>query len=196
MEHARPTSPLMARILAVTLTLLAAPGLFNGCSRCTCEECFSAGVAREVTRDAAEGYVYSAPLAETEAALREVLVHDGFDPPTGGPATRTSTLRSQRTGMPEHALLIQLSPVGASRYKLEITSRDTWTASDGGSQISSDRQRDVEYRLASTVDPAWAAKINEKADRERERAGTVGRGCDRGCELGCRACEACDRAAQ
>ena len=32
-------------VFAVALAILAAPGLFQGCSGCTCEECFGAGVA-------------------------------------------------------------------------------------------------------------------------------------------------------
>jgi hypothetical protein len=194
MATPRKASPLMARILAVTVTILAAPGLFHGCSQCTCEECFGSGVEREVMRGAAKDYVYSAPLAETEAAVREALLREGFDAPTGGPATRTSTLRSQRRGLPEHELLVQVSPVGASRYKLEISTRDTWTAGDGGSQITKARALDLEYEVASRVDPEWAAKVNERAAKDRERARAVGRGCDRGCELGCKACDTCAKA--
>ncbi len=184
----------MARILAVTVTILAAPGLFHGCSRCTCEECFGSGVAQEVTREAAKDYVYSAPLAETEAALREVLLQEGFDAPAGGPATRTSTLRSQRRGMPEHELLVVFSPVGASRYKLEVSTRDTWTAGDGGTQITKARALDTEYQVASRVDPAWAAKVNERAEKDRERARAVGPGGDRRAERGGEACENSARA--
>ena len=195
MAPSRKASPLMARLLAVAVSVLAAPGLFQGCSGCTCEHCFTQGVERDVTRDAARDYVYSAPLAETEAAMREVLAQSGYEAPkVNGPAARTSTFATNRTGMPDHELLLQLSPVGANRYRLEASKRLTWPLGDGGSQVTRERDLDVEYDIARRVDPAWAAKVNERVDRKRERARTVGRGCERGCELGCTACETCARA--
>jgi hypothetical protein len=176
----RPAS-LTVRVLAVALAILAAPGLFQGCSGCTCEECFGAGVADGVRHDAAKDYVYSSPIADTGYAL------------PADPFTRTSRLVGKHTMSEDRELRVEVFPVGKERYRLELTLSSTYTAGDGGVQRSASRDLAGEWSVASHVDAAFAAKTEEKAEKNRDRARTVGRGCDRGCELGCRACEACDR---
>ncbi len=188
----RQSAPLLARIVAVTVAILAAPGLFQGCSGCTCEECFGSGVDREVRRTAAKSYVYTAPIGDTERELRQLLTSEGFVP-EGGAATRSGTLRAPRRANERDEIRAEFSPVGKDRYKIEIWQLTQYIQADGGlGQVNKRRELDLEYRLALQMDPIWAAKTNEEAERKMERARSVGRGCDRGCELGCRACRACD----
>jgi hypothetical protein len=187
----RPAS-LTVRVLAVALAILAAPGLFQGCSGCTCEECFGAGVADGVRHDAAKDYVYSSPIADTEREVRGYATATGYALPAD-PFTRTSRLVGKHTMSEDRELRVEVFPVGKERYRLELTLSSSYTAGDGGVQRSASRDLAGEWSVASHVDAAFAAKTEEKAEKNRDRARTVGRGCDRGCELGCRACETCDR---
>ena len=77
-----------------------------------------------------------------------------------------------------------------------VTYVKAFTYDGGGMTRTPSRRVDAEWEIASHVDPSFAAETNEKAASSRERAGTVGRGCDRGGELGCRACETCNRIAR
>lgn len=185
-------SPLTARVIAVALAILCAPGLFQGCSGCTCEHCFAQGVAEGVRRDAAKDYVHTAPIADTERVTRAYATGAGFLVPEGA-FTKTTHVVAKSSNGSEIEMKLDFSPVGKDRYRLEVSHVSTFTATDGGTSKSTTRDLDTEWEIASRVDPAFAAKTNEKAADRRERAESVGRGCDRGCELGCRACETCDR---
>lgn len=176
----------------MALAILCAPGFFQGCSGCTCEECFSHGVASQVRREAAQGYVYSAPIAETEREVRAYAKGQSFEVPDGA-FTRSSRIVAPHTVSADRQLTFGFSPVGKDRYRLEVTQTSTYTAGDGGVDRRTSRELEGEWEIASRVDLEFAAKTNERAERSSDRAKTVGRGCDRGCELGCRACEACDR---
>ncbi len=189
----RPSS-LTARVFAVAVAILFAPGFFQGCSGCTCEECFAQGVADRVRYDAAKDYVYSTPISATEKEARAYVTAAGYALPPE-PFARTSHIVGRRAvGADE--MKLDFSPVGKDRYRLEITYVNAFTYDDGGVTRTPSRSVDAEWEIASRVDPSFAAKTNEKAANSRERAGTVGRGCDRGCELGCRACETCNRTAR
>ncbi len=183
-----PRSSLLVRVVATCALVLAVPGLFQGCSGCTCAECFSAGVAQHTKHEAVKSYVYSAPLESTEREIRAVVFERNGSISTDH-ATRTATLSA--TGTNGTVTHFRFSPVGKDRYTLTVEDVRTYDSPDGGTETRINRDLDTELRIAMRVDPAWAAEVDESAKARAERAERVGRGCDRGCELGCRACETC-----
>jgi hypothetical protein len=186
--RARKRSPVLSRVIATSVLVLAIPALFQGCSGCTCAECFSAGVAEHTKHEAVKSYVYSAPLETTEREIRAVVFERNGSISTDH-ATRTATLSATATnGTVTH---FRFSPVGKDRYTLTVEEVRTYDSPDGGTETRIDRDFDTEVRIAMRVDPAWAAEVNESAAARAKRAERVGRGCDRGCELGCQACETC-----
>jgi hypothetical protein len=187
-SKARARSSLLARVVAASVLVLAVPALFQGCSGCTCAECFSAGVAQHTKHEAVKSYVYSAPLETTEKEIRAVVFERNGSISTDH-ASRTSTLSATWTN--GSVTRYRFSPIGKERYTLTVEDVHTYDSPDGGTETRIDRDLETELRIAMRVDPAWAAEIAESAKARAERAERVGRGCDRGCELGCRACETC-----
>ncbi len=186
--------PLLHRVIFVCLVALAIPAFGPGCN-CTCEECMSHGVQREVQHEEVKNYVYSAPLADTFEVLGALLSERGWERPEARP-TLGGTLHAPRKGaMNDDEMLLRFIPVGKSRYRVEMERSSIYKDMDGGTRRDTNRDLDMEWELASRVDLAFAAKTEEKAEKARKRAAAVGRGCDKGCELGCRACETCDRMA-
>lgn len=190
MKPKRPPLSINARVLAVACAVLLAPGLFQGCSGCTCEECFAAGVADKTRHEAAVDYVYSAPLARTEEVLEEYLRDRGYEA-LPAPLERGKTLVVRDRAL-DVEMRIEVKPAFVGdKYRLVLTDVRQSPLLDGGSERVERRLGDAEWSIASKVDPAFAAATEAKASERTERAKSVGRGCDRGCELGCRACDAC-----
>lgn len=187
-RRARKRTSLLSRVIATSVLVLAIPAFFQGCSGCTCAECFSAGVAQHTKHEAVKSYVYSAPLETTEREIRAVVFERNGSISTEH-ATRTATLSATATN--GTVTRFRFSPVGKDRYTLTVEEERIGTSADGGPETRIDRDLDTEVRIAMRVDPAWAAEVNESAAERAKRAERVGRGCDRGCELGCRACETC-----
>ena len=184
--------PVTLRVLLAALVILLVPGFFQGCAGCTCEECFAQGVAESTRREAAKDYVYSAPLSRSEEVLRERLEAWGYLP-LPAPLAIGKTVTVGRPSSDGSWLRVEVARGLGDRYRLHLFSGSRFTADDGGVQDTEARGLDLEWEVASRVDPALLEKTNAKAGEREERAKSIGRGCDRGCELGCRACEACDR---
>ncbi len=191
-EGPRRPLPVAFRVLVAAFLILVVPGFFQGCAGCTCEECFARGVAESTRREAADDYVYSAPLSKTEEVLRERLEARGYAP-LPAPLAFGKTVTVRQASSDSGWLRVEVVRGLGDRYRLHLFSGSRFTADDGGVQDSEARALDLEWEVVSRVDTALLEKTNAKAEERSERAKSIGRGCDRGCELGCRACEACDR---
>jgi hypothetical protein len=179
-----PFQPLL-RIAAFAIITQAAAA---GCSSCTCEhEMYSAEYSKEHDRQV-EKFEYEAPLADVWKELVDILAKRGYTlSPT---AVEEKSVETDWNSETNTSYLVRVHRVDSKHITVEVKYQHEGSHK-GAKTMTAERDLAIEWQLITTVEPARARDVDDKADKAGKRGGAVGRGCDRGCETGCDACLAC-----
>ncbi len=133
-------------------------------------------------------FTYKRPLAEAWPIIISAISEFGYtindkDPVEG------RTVYSQRKKAAlggEYRVLLHVIRVDASSWRLTVE-KQYCSIEDGGETLSIESHKADEeidrmaWTIAQRVEPARTGEIEKRAREKAERAGAVGRGCDRGC---------------
>lgn len=180
---------LLARLALVCLAVVTSPACADGCDSCadcSCEECMTRSAYDRGIHDATARYEYTAPPTDAWKQLRDLLHEKGYELAETTPVEGKTLTTSANAGTAYNVHLARIDP---KRYRITLEAQADITLNDGGTEHTSERDHALEWELIQRVEPTNASAVEAKATKRGERAGRVGRGCDRGCECVCDTCE-------
>jgi len=135
------------------------------------------------------GFTYRRPLAEAWPIIVSAIAEFGYvinekDPVEG----RTLYSQFKKAALAgEYRVLVHVIRIDAGSWRLTVEKQFRSMNDDGGETLSMESHKADEeidrmaWTIAQRVEPARTGEIEKRARDKAERAGAVGRGCDRGC---------------
>jgi len=185
----RSRASILFRVVAVCALLnLGGGACMGGC-------CGSAEVgnyesaSRNARMHELETWVYERPIAEVWPVVVSVLAESGYELAEKDPAEGKTLETSFKPAHPgEYRILVNVVRLDAKRYRVLFDRQYRHKDEDGGVTLTVEAKNagemeavELAWRVAERAEPARALEAQSRVKAKAERAGAVGRGCDRGC---------------
>ncbi len=179
----------LVRLVAVCVALnLGGGACMGGCCE-SAEVSQYEGTQRKARQHEIETFEYRRPLAELWPELVGILREHGYELSEKSPVegkTLETTFKPASLG--EYRFLVRVIPIEGARYRVTFDKQFRHTDADGGTTVEIEDKNageaeatQIAWTLAQRVEPARMLDAEKSVKGKAERAGAVGRGCDRGC---------------